>query len=247
MKAIFEAIRALRSDMKKEAYASFWSELCYFERRNRGHRHELDEIAVYAAEKNIYCTMTLVQESCTRMETLRFSTRGLLKALGDMPCAQWPRSEAFDGFLTAKDPSGLLLRQLEVLLEWQWCCSMPRPGYRATVSVGSISETELSLKIELWDSRVAGLKAHRQMNFSAPEGEPLNTFKGAGRMYQKATKAIQALFKSMDELPEFSPSARDVAFAAQVTSRFDKALNVFSAEERTWLRQNWARLQHLVK
>lgn len=238
VKNLFSTLRGLRKQiaaLPPQLRQLQWA-LHSFEYTNRGHSHELDELAARASDRRDASWLSDPQR-CTRMRTLRDSTQRLINALGQLPRAQWPRE--FDALWGVPDEHGLLesLHLQGLSHDARLDLSLPLP-LQASASLTKL-DGELSLDIGLTHTR-HHLWARRKLTFACPT---LATLEGGWTARRDLQREFKKLCADIDGWPEFTAEQQRRSLESRLRESFEKLLSNLPQHERAWLDENWARMR----
>jgi hypothetical protein len=239
MNAIYDACRSLLLGQRKnpqpltdpqiELMARLWD----FERRNRGHRYELDRLGAAAAISPYSSSATT---DGTRKSTIYESTGGLLAALCSLPEADLPQAEAFKALWTARDTTGLLKFAM-----------LQRMKYDHPSSTGAayISEFHQTHKDGTWTLKLKfrhfsrNLSASRELTL--PAGTP-DTLQACCAQLRDARRAMRELLDTMPKWPEFSDASIKEEVRTRARTKLSAMLKDFSADDLRILRSELPQL-----
>jgi hypothetical protein len=230
MRAIFQAIRALKPCELPAQHADLRQALCQFERANRGHQHELDNPKLTAASAPH--SLNDAQDR-SRAQSIWQSSWELLKALRTPSCRASLGQPEFDELLQARDATGLLER---LCLRLAPTTGLGAPGYRRTTGSFTKEERNLECNIGYQAPGAAGYRAFRTLRFELGK---LDTLADALAFDAKCRHQMAQLIADIDSWPEFGARARKDKLLSEARQSLDDTLRRFSHEERLALGQHW--------
>lgn len=233
MKSIFDAIRAAKT--LRGSDEGF--HLQEFERRNRGHQNDLDDLSLELMTRPMY-QFTPSGPFRTRLFTVQDSLQALLRGLTDFVPAHAAEREDWQAILRAQDSSGLLLRTtLGLLKDWDmFGLYREFRGLNLSQYSAKVQGDQLRLLLTLSTGRKGALKASRELWVDAKDTQ---TIGGCLRLYSDARLAIEALLQTASSWEEFSPERAKSQYESELRERLRTTLKQnFSAEDLAWLRLN---------
>lgn len=252
MKAIFDATRALipwlKTQQSETPGPDFIGEklrqaLHEFERRNRGHRGRLSDPALSPKRvRSFLPNPSAFMCDETRVETLRDTSRYLLRALSETTCEDMPETPEFTALLHAADGSGWLCEnaRMVLLLHWPWGMALPS-GFDLDRHVVTFENGHFTIKLVI-RRRTLGLTATRTLELPAQFDAPSDSLMHYWHVLRDAKRLINASLASVETWPEFERSKMDLALRNAIQSKFGAMFAGFSPEEAKWTMDHWAEL-----
>lgn len=237
MKAIFDAIREAKTLTKSYEGAP----LAEFERRNRGHRNQLDMLALeWSTSASLLggSWPRLDEQTRARLWTLRESLQSLLYSLFSTD-SSLRRHPQWDSILDAKDDSGILVRlAADKLSSWATFDLLRDHGDFRLQLQQEQKEASWLLHASITQGR-GDLCAKRTLTLPQVD---FTTLRGTLDAQRQARTALQKLLIEARSFPEFSAQRQQQALLGRAQSRLSDALRDFSDSERKAIFESWTLL-----